>query len=63
MGLFRWDQGLKMDLDRCVQNAKNKCRNVWSGWTGSLRTAAGPDDGGRVQGHTGIDRLARGSRH
>ena len=34
-----------MDLDRRVQNAKNKCRSVWSGWPGSPRTAAGPDDG------------------
>ena len=28
MGLFRWDQGLQIHLDRRVQNAKNKCRIV-----------------------------------
>ena len=40
MGLFRWDQGLQIDLDGRGQNAKNKCRSV-------LGLAREPEDSSR----------------
>ena len=62
MDLFRWVQGLQIDLDGRGQSAKNKCRSVW----GLAREAGGQqqanDIGGRVRGSSGIDKLAQGSR-
>ena len=57
MGLFRWDQDLQTDLDRHGQECKEQMQERVGPGPEARGQQQATDDGGRVQGHAGQDRV------